>query len=74
MEQHRRYHDKQRYYEKQKRPLSEKKRKKLELIRELNEGFRKVKEAKTADEFYRWQDKVEVVAFKLKNLEFSDFK
>ena len=73
MEQQRRYQEK-RYYEKQKRPLSEKKRKKLELIRELNEGFRKVQEARSADDFYRWQDKVEIVAFKLKNLEFSDFK
>ena len=52
----------------------EKKRKKLELIRELNEGFRKVQEARSADEFYRWQGKVEIVAFKLKNLEFGDFK
>ena len=73
MEYQRRYPEK-RYYEKQKRPLSEKKRKKLELIRELNEGFRRVKEARSADDFYRWQDKVEIVAFKLKNLEFSDFK
>ena len=73
MEQQRRYQEK-RYYEKQKRPLSEKKRKKLELIRELYEGFLKVQEARSADEFYRWQGKVEIVAFKLKNLEFGDFK
>jgi len=73
MEHQRRYPEK-RYYEKQKRPLSEKKRKKLELIRELNEGFRRVKEARSPDEFYLWQNKVEVIAQRLKTLEFSDFK
>ena len=53
--------------------ISEKKRKKQELIRQLNEGFSKVKEAKTADEYYKWQDKVDEVAFKLKELEFRDW-
>ena len=53
--------------------ISEKKRKKQELIRQLNEGFRMVKEAKTADDYYKWQDKGDDVAYKLKDLEFRDF-
>ena len=36
--------------------ISEKKRKKQELIRQLNEGFRMVKEAKTANDNYKWLD------------------
>lgn len=44
------------------------------MIRELNEGFRRVKEARSPDEFYLWQNKVEVIAQRLKTLEFSDFK
>ena len=53
--------------------ISEKKRKKQELIRQLNDGFRMVKEAKSAADYYKWQDKVDDVAHKLKDLEFRDF-
>jgi|TARA_B110001454_G_scaffold109543_1_gene102914 hypothetical protein len=44
---------------------------KKELIRKLREAFWKVKHARTAQEYYKWQDIVEDTAYRLKKLEFA---
>ena len=44
---------------------------KKELIRRLREAFWKVTHARTAQEFYKWQDIVEDTAYRLKKLEFA---
>ena len=44
---------------------------KKELIRRLREAFWKVNHARTAQEYYKWQEVVEDTAYRLKKLEFA---
>lgn len=44
---------------------------KKDLVKKLREAFYKVKHARTVEDFYFWQDKVETTAITLKKLEFQ---
>jgi hypothetical protein len=46
------------------------KARKRELIPQLQEAFDRVKTAKTPEDFYNWQDRVEYLAYELKKCEF----
>jgi len=43
---------------------------KKDLVKKLREAFYKVNHARTAEDFYYWQDKVDEVAWILRRLEF----
>lgn len=45
------------------------KARKRELIPQLQEAYERVKTAKTPDEFYNWQDRVEYLAVELRKCE-----
>ena len=53
-----------RYFNKQ-----QAKARKRELIPQLQEAYERVKTARTQDEFYNWQDKVEYLAVELRKCE-----
>ncbi len=44
---------------------------KKDLVKKLREAFYKTKHARTVEDFYYWQDKVDEFAWTLRRLEFA---
>ena len=44
---------------------------KKDLVKKLREAFYKVKHARTVEDYYFWQDRVEDIANSLKRMEFA---
>ncbi len=44
---------------------------KKDLVKKLREAFYKVKHARTVEDYYYWQDRVEYTAHALKRIEFA---